>query len=514
MRWILLTTLILITCEANSQNVTPHSQSNPVFNYDEFLSGVRYAYILLSDNVIDDLNNNPNSGNSYAMSGIIDYLNGLGFERVQWGSPSNVPQNIGSLCELVLVEPYWDFRNSSFVDIGVKLRSCRNDIFEFKSSKNIWVTGYTNITTSFRKRFTEMCGSTKPSFNSTSRLVLPVELTEWSESNLKEHFDKKGNDAIEGIYENSFETKGNPKYKLGVIKVSDTYKVIYLSGAGNYMDWKEGELKAKLIQTATANLFKTEWLMGNKRINNKPYLTFEEGLMNLIWPDRDKAVYIKLYPSLNASSKHASVSGSGFSITTDGYIITNHHVVSEGGDIKVRGINGDFSKSFSAKIIIEDKNNDLAILKVEDSNFTSISAIPFTISSKTADVGSSVFALGYPLRATMGDEIKLTNGIISSKSGFQGDVTSYQITVPIQPGNSGGPLFDDKGILVGIINAKHIGAENASYAIKTSYLLNLIESLSTPPNLQSTNQLAGKPLTEQVKMLSKYTYIIEVKPAD
>jgi S1-C subfamily serine protease len=110
----------------------------------------------------------------------------------------------------------------------------------------------------------------------------------------------------------------------------------------------------------------------------------------------------------------------------------------------------------------------------------------------------------------MGDEVKLTNGIISSKSGFQGDVTSYQISAPIQPGNSGGPLFDGKGNVIGTVNAKHDGAENVSYAIKTSYLINLIDLLPTPPKFQTISTVAGKPLTEQVKILKKFTYIIEV----
>ena len=96
------------------------------------------------------------------------------------------------------------------------------------------------------------------------------------------------------------------------------------------------------------------------------------------------------------------------------------------------------------------------------------------------------------MRATMGDEVKLTNGIISSKSGFQGDVTSYQITAPVQQGNSGGPLFDSKGNIIGIINAKHAGAENASYAIKASYLMNLIDLMPTPPKLQTISTVADR----------------------
>ena len=125
-------------------------------------------------------------------------------------------------------------------------------------------------------------------------------------------------------------------------------------------------------------------------------------------------------------------------------------------------------------------------------------------------MGSSIFVLGYPLRATMGDEIKLTNGIISSKSGFQGDITTYQISAPAQPGNSGGPLFDKNGNIIGIINAKHFGAENASYAVKSSYLLSLIDYMDTPPKLQSNSLVATKPLAEQVKILKNFVYIIEV----
>lgn len=110
----------------------------------------------------------------------------------------------------------------------------------------------------------------------------------------------------------------------------------------------------------------------------------------------------------------------------------------------------------------------------------------------------------------MGDEIKLTNGIISSKTGFQGDVTSYQISAPVQPGNSGGPLFDSQGYLIGVINAKHVGAENASYAVKVSYLTNLIDLLDFPPTLQKVSSVSGKPLTQQVTIIKKFVYIIEV----
>ncbi len=99
---------------------------------------------------------------------------------------------------------------------------------------------------------------------------------------------------------------------------------------------------------------------------------------------------------------------------------------------------------------------------------------------------------------------------ISSKTGFQGDIGSYQISAPVQPGNSGGPLFDSQGNLIGIINAKHIGAENASYAVKSRYLLNLMDLLSEPPEFPSKNLLVGKSLPSQVEIVKKFVYIIEV----
>jgi S1-C subfamily serine protease len=227
--------------------------------------------------------------------------------------------------------------------------------------------------------------------------------------------------------------------------------------------------------------------MSNKAVNSDFYISFENGLINVIQPDKTKDIYIKLFPTANDkfdNPKEISGSGSGFAISSDGYIITNHHVTKGATSIKVRGIHGDFTKKYSAKVILEDKNNDLSIIKIDDPNFISLGTIPYVILNKSSDVGSTVFVLGYPLRASMGEEVKLTNGIISSKSGYQGDATSYQITVPIQPGNSGGPLFNKNGNIIGIVNAKLTGAENASYAIKSSYILNLIDLLSVPPQLQ------------------------------
>jgi len=200
-------------------------------------------------------------------------------------------------------------------------------------------------------------------------------------------------------------------------------------------------------------------------------------------------------------------SGTGFLISNNGYITTCYHVIEGASEIKVKGVNNDFYKKYNAKVVAIDKLNDLAILKIDCRLETSVK---YAIKWDASEVGQEVYTLGYPLKTTMGEEIKLTNGIISSKSGFQGDITTYQITAPVQPGNSGGPLFDKNGYVIGVISAKHIGAENAGYAVKTNILRNLIQSTSHSIILPPSNQLSGKSLTEQVKLARKDVLIIEV----
>lgn len=344
----------------------------------------------------------------------------------------------------------------------------------------------------------------------------------WNENSLKANWKENGIDEIEGIYEqivSSYEKNmGSPIYKLALKKAVSTYELIYLTGESNNFryKWTQGDTKAILSYTATKYLFKAKWYMGDKTENDGLYITFESGIMKIIWTDGKTETYLKLYPTENdnvvqSSSSIKLASGTGFGISSNGIIVTNFHVIDGAKTIKLRGINSDFNKTYKAKVLVSDKNNDLALIQIDDSGFTTLGTIPFTIKTGLSGVGEKIFVLGYPLRATMGDEIKLTNGIVSSRTGFQGDITSYQISAPVQAGNSGGPLFDNLGNLIGIINAKHGGAENASYAVKSSYLTNLIDLLPSPPKPQTVNSLSGKTLTQQVELAKKFVYIIETE---
>lgn len=225
--------------------------------------------------------------------------------------------------------------------------------------------------------------------------------------------------------------------------------------------------------------------------------------------------FIKKYPTLDMyaeleqaeeTNEPTQWSGTGFALTNN-HIVTNFHVVEEAKSISVQGINGNFNNKYSATVIATDKVNDLAILKINGANISN-SSIPYSVKTTTSEVGEDIFVLGYPLTSTMGDEIKLTTGVISSKSGFQGDVSLYQISAPIQPGNSDGPLFDAKGNIIGIVSAKHRGAENVGYAIKASYLRNLMESTISTNILPEMNRISAQNLSGKVKAVKDFVYYI------
>lgn len=211
------------------------------------------------------------------------------------------------------------------------------------------------------------------------------------------------------------------------------------------------------------------------------------------------------------SSNELQSSGSGVLIS-DNIVITNNHVVAGANKIEVvLNING-ISESFKARVLCTDKTNDLAIVCIKDDKFKSLGSAPFTILPNVADVGTSVFAMGYPMSQYLGEEVKVTDGIISSKSGFDGDIATYQITAPIQPGNSGGPLFDKQGNLVGITSSgidKSV-ADNIGYAIKSSYVLSLIDSAPINIKLPQNENSMNVDLPTLIKLLKPYIAYIKI----
>lgn len=205
--------------------------------------------------------------------------------------------------------------------------------------------------------------------------------------------------------------------------------------------------------------------------------------------------------------------GTGFLLNKEGYIVTNHHVIENRDEVNVRGILGDFNTTFKAKVVSIDRQSDLAIIQVE-SNFINFSEPPYQIGiSKNVLKGEEVFAFGYPMKNIMGDELKITNGIINSLSGYQGSISEFQFSAGVQPGNSGGPLINSNGEVIGIVTSKISAAEAESvgYAIKSDYLAFFLMQIGNIQTNQSENQMNGKSLPEMVDLISNSIYIIEAE---
>lgn len=185
------------------------------------------------------------------------------------------------------------------------------------------------------------------------------------------------------------------------------------------------------------------------------------------------------------SAKPAGMSsGTGWA-TRSGLIVTNHHVVSGRSTFSVVLPDG---RSFSAKVMVADSVNDLALLRLDDQQVV-LPALP--IADRHANIGASVFTLGYPHPDLLGMGAKLSSGLISSETGLVGDPRTYQISVPVQGGNSGSPLMNMSGEVVGVVTStlsamalfRWTGEmpQNVSYALKTSYLKALLENAESLP---------------------------------
>lgn len=332
----------------------------------------------------------------------------------------------------------------------------------------------------------------------------------WDEGYCRENADNN-NDGICGIYEEI----GGSKYRLACIKENGNYYLIYLGCGDRITWWFQGDIKAFLEESATLGAFKANWVMQDKTRNSDAYVTFDGKVMKSFLPNGNpsESTYMKMYPTVNTGSSigggvkgESEWTGTGFALTNN-YVVTNYHVVENAKSIQVQGVNGNFNTQYSATVEATDKYNDLALIKVNGCTISSL-GIPYSVKTNTSEVGEEVFVLGYPLTSTMGDEIKLTTGVVSSKTGFQGDVSQYQISAPIQPGNSGGPLFDSKGNVIGIVSAKHRGAENVGYAIKASYLRNLMESAVSANILPQNNKISSLNLSGKVKAVKNFVYYI------
>jgi len=319
-------------------------------------------------------------------------------------------------------------------------------------------------------------------------------------------------DEREGIYIQS--NGGNNPYLLAIGKntENDEFYAIYLSGPGG-SDWQEGNIKA--IFKYSERGFRGTWYSRSGIYgDNAEFIFYDSAFIVKAGTFIISTYYFsRIMPYASGFARERGSTGTGFLLNNDGYVVTNYHVIDDSMYILVRGINGDFSRAYLYTPVLIDEYNDIAILKPEVT-FLRFNNPPYGFRVNETPQGSSVFALGYPMRGTMGNEIKLTDGIISALSGFRGNQNEYQTTTSISPGNSGGPLFDEQGNVIGITSAGHTAANNAYYAKKIRCVIELIESAGLRINTPVSNRSfdfwrSNSTLAEKTARVKDFVYMIE-----
>ncbi len=275
----------------------------------------------------------------------------------------------------------------------------------------------------------------------------------------------------------------------------------------------EGELLAKQIigyvygfKNSDATAHQVAGLV-YKQCMNGAYTAHVESFLERRYPDGIPDSIRK--PSKGTET--AGKSGTAWPVSR-GFVITNNHVVS--GSETLTLIRSDGTR-ISARVAGRDKENDLALLTVDDPGSL---PPPLPLRTSAADLGSEVFTIGFPHLDLMGRSPKVTEGIVSSQTGLHDDDRYYQISVPVQAGNSGGPLIDMDGQVIGVVTGKLNALaifersgnlpENVNYAIKSKLITDLLGNTTGSERPRGSMQPTGTTLAELTAEIKSSVMIV------
>ncbi len=204
----------------------------------------------------------------------------------------------------------------------------------------------------------------------------------------------------------------------------------------------------------------------------------------------------------------ANIEGTGFALNNKGYFITSYHMVKNADSVFVTNSLLDRA---SAKLVASEPSLDIAIYKIDNNESIKNIIFPFSFKDNESEIGDKVFTLGYPRRDAVYGE-----GALSSMTGFNNDTTMYQISIPVNPGNSGGPLMDEQGNIIGVIRGKQSSAEATGFAIKSNFIKQTIEKLENETLKKELSlstkksSLKGLKRSEQIKKIEPFVFNVMV----
>ena len=242
-------------------------------------------------------------------------------------------------------------------------------------------------------------------------------------------------------------------------------------------------------------------------------------------------------PSKKTPQPKVGSTGSGFFVSKLGHIITNEHVVRQCGSVTV-GDNA--NKQVPASVLETDKRNDLALLRISSTQMASaetkslisklnvqklgLKLVPLAsgglVRSEDVELGEDVLVAGYPYGELYSNTIKVTGGMVSAVKGMGDDSAQFQMDAAVQPGNSGGPIYDKNGNIVGVVVAqlnklkvaKAIGSlpENVNFGIKASTVRQFLTSAGLPTKWSNRTTLKQK--TELAQIAKNQTVMVVCNP--
>jgi len=207
-------------------------------------------------------------------------------------------------------------------------------------------------------------------------------------------------------------------------------------------------------------------------------------------------------PNSNTFPEEEMSTGTAFAVNSEGFFLSTHHIIGNKNEVLLE--NPEDGSVYSAKVVARDLKSDLVLVKITDEGFTPLSRIPYPVVFQKVSLAQEVFTLGFPK-----DDIVFGEGSISSLNGFNGDTIKYQVSVPVNPGQSGSPLFDESGNLIGVMSAKNLGADGVSYSIKSSEIINFLETkIDDPIELPKSNLINKLGKTKKIEKIKPFIFIV------
>ena len=321
---------------------------------------------------------------------------------------------------------------------------------------------------------------------------------------IKNYLDYSSENSIEGIWvcdaEETIYVAIQKDYELGennffeyIIEDSYPYKKGMVTA---YFEEIKGNLyNVKMIITNYDN-YEAEWI--------NLTATYKDGSLRIEdSTNNDVFLYWKRYPNLSDKSAvindNTEAFGTGFFISHDGYVLTCYHVIEDANEIIVdyKGVD------YKAEYVTGSYDNDVALVKIdcEVDNFLKLET------KRDIKLGDKLFTLGYPEADILGTNLKYSEGVLASASGSYDRFYQFQHTIPIQPGNSGGPILNEAGLVVGIVESYRPEMESVYYGIKSKVIdLLLPENLITKSSAIKNNKKGNL-----IQNASESIVFIEVK---